>query len=472
MRIGAAITASIGRALAPIIKAAVPVMNARNTWALIREPFTGAWQKNAEIDNREALLAFAAVYACVSRIANDIGKLRIKLVEFDSSLGIWTEVGGPSPFWPVLRKPNRYQNRIQFLIEWVVMKLTHGNAYILKQRDARGVVNALYVLDSRRVRPMVATDGGVYYQISSDQLAGIPNGITVPAGEVIHDRGPTLWHPLFGVSPIYACGASATQGNRIQAHGVKFFENMARPSGQLTAPGTIDEVTALRLKADFEANFSGGNLGRLFVAGDGLKYEPMSIPANDAQLIEQLRWTAEDVARAFAMPLYKIGAGPVPTSNNVEALQQQYYTDCLQVLIESIELCLDEGLALGSVEGRTLGTELDLDGLLRMDSMTQIQVLSEGVKGGLVKPNEGRGKLGLRPVAGGDQVYLQQQNYSLAALAKRDARDDPFSTTAPAAPPAAPSAAPQPNSEAKALEAAAEFADELIRRFTLPEHAG
>ena len=66
----------------------------------------------------------------------------------------------------------------------------------------------------------------------------------------------------------------------------------------------------------------------------------------------------------------------------------------------------------------------------------------------------------------------QQQNYSLAALAKRDARDDPFSTTAPAAPPAAPSAAPQPNSEAKALEAAAEFADELIRRFTLPEHAG
>ena len=137
MRIGAAITASIGRALAPIIKAAVPVMNARNTWALIREPFTGAWQKNAEIDNREALLAFAAVYACVSRIANDIGKLRIKLVEFDSSLGIWTEVGGPSPFWPVLRKPNRYQNRIQFLIEWVAMKLTHGNAYILKQRDAR-----------------------------------------------------------------------------------------------------------------------------------------------------------------------------------------------------------------------------------------------------------------------------------------------------------------------------------------------
>ncbi|RXL37533.1 phage portal protein, partial [Citrobacter sp. AAK_AS5] len=77
---------------------------------------------------------------------------------------------------------------------------------------------------------------------------------------------------------------------------------------------------------------------------------------------------------------------------------------------------------LGSVEGRTLGTELDLDGLLRMDSMTQIQVLSEGVKGGLVKPNEGSGKLGLRPVAGGDQVYLQQQNYSLAALAKRDAR--------------------------------------------------
>jgi hypothetical protein len=89
----------------------------------------------------------------------------------------------------------------------------------------------------------------------------------------------------------------------------------------LTAPGTIDDVTAERLKTEWNQNFSRHNLGKLAVLGDGLKYEPMTIPAQDAQLIEQLKWTVEDVARAFSMPLYKIGAGAMPTNNNVQSLQ-------------------------------------------------------------------------------------------------------------------------------------------------------
>jgi hypothetical protein len=79
---------------------------------LIRESFTGAWQRNIEV-RAETLLTFHAVYACVTRIAQDIGKLRIKLVEQDSD-GIWTEVSSPA-FSPVLRKPNSYQNRIKFV---------------------------------------------------------------------------------------------------------------------------------------------------------------------------------------------------------------------------------------------------------------------------------------------------------------------------------------------------------------------
>jgi phage portal protein BeeE len=97
------------------------------------------------------------------------------------------------------------------------------------------------------------------------------------------------------------------------------------------------------------------------------------------------------------------------------------------------------------------GTEFDLDALLRMDTATQIQTYAEGVKGGLLKPDEGRAKLGYRPVEGGNAVYLQQQNFSLAALAKRDAQEDPFSTTQPTDPELA----------------AEEVADEENRRFAL-----
>ena len=73
-----------------------------------------------------------------------------------------------------------------------------------------------------------------------------------------------------------------------------------------------------------------------------------------------------------------------------------------------------------------MGTEFDTDNLLRMDSVTQVTAIKDAVGAGVMSPNEGRGKLDLKPVNGGESPYLQQQNYSLEALAKRDAQDDPF----------------------------------------------
>lgn len=414
-----------------------PVRYSSGLLGFIRESFAGAWQRNVTVDNNESILACAAVYSCITRIAYDIAKLRIRLVEQVD--GIWNEVERNSPFWPVLRKPNKYQTRIQFITAWLTSKLMFGNAYVLKERDARRVVVALHVLAPQLVTPLVTTAGDVYYRLGRDDLSGVgTTGVTVPASEIIHDRGVTLWHPLVGVSPLYACAAAATQGNRIQANSATFFENMSRPSGVLSGPGVIDDVTAKRLKDGWEANFTGGNTGRLAVLGDNLVYHAMTIPADDAQLIEQLKWTGEDIARAFGVPGYKIGVGTMPANNNVEALNQQYYDGCLQIYIESMELCLDEGLGLTNVQSATLGTEFDLDGLLRMDTAS----LAESLKNlaGIMKVDEQRKRLNLPAVVGGDTIYLQQQNYSLAALAKRDAQPDPFGkTAAPVADPVAPS---------------------------------
>jgi HK97 family phage portal protein len=427
----------------------------RGAWGWLSETFAGAWQAGVmQPDPLGALTAYGAVYACNARISNDIAKLQPRLMSLQPD-GTWLPAPGYSPYWKVLRRPNGFQNRIQFFAYWLICKLIHGNAYSLKARDGRGMVNALYLIDPRRVKPMVAPDGSVFYQIGGDDLAGVQaGGITVPASEVIHDRINCLWHPLVGISPLYACGMAATQGVRIQRNSAAFFENMSRPSGMLTAPGTIDDPTADRLKREWESNFGGSNLGRLAVLGDGLKYEPMTIPANDAQLIEQLKWTVEDVSRAFGMPLYKIGAGTMPTNNNVESLNQQYYDDCLQPHIEALELCLDEGLEVPT----GYAVELDLDGLLRMDSTAHIEMLTKAVGGAVMTPNEARARRNLPPVTGGNAVYLQQQNYSLEALSKRDARPDPFAKEAPSP---APAAAPAPEPAKSVDEGAAEFIERL-----------
>ncbi|EOP0116054.1 phage portal protein, partial [Escherichia coli] len=113
------------------------------------------------------------------------------------------------------------------------------------------------------------------------------------------------------------------------------------------------------------------------------------------------------------------------SSDNVEALEQQYYSQCLQTLIESIELLLDEALETGENES----TEFDVTTLLRMDSERRMKTLGDAVKNTLLTPNEARKRENLPPLAGGDALYLQQQNYSLEALSRRDAREDPFAST-------------------------------------------
>lgn len=438
----------ITRAAPPPLR---PVDNRGGWWGIIRESFAGAWQQNVEV-RIDTVLTYSAVYACISLIASDIGKLRLKLVAQDAD-GIWTETDNPA-FSPVLRKPNRYQNRIKFFENWITSKLIWGNTYVLKVRDGRGVVVALYILDPCRVTPLVSEDGSVFYQLNRDPLSDLYDSddvVTVPAREIIHDVMVPLFHPLVGVSPLYACGLAAVQGLRIQNNSAQFFGNGSNPGGILTAPGAISDETAKRLKEHWDQNYTGANVGKVAVLGDGLKYEAMAINAVDSQLIEQLKWTAETVCSCFHIPPYMIGVGAMPSYNNIEALNQQYYTQCLQGLIEMIELCLDEGLELP----RPYGTEFDIDGLLRMDTATQYKAIAEGIGGGFLAPNEGRRKLDLRPVKGGDTPYLQQQNFSLAALDERD-RNKPFAAPAPA-PAAAPADEPDEDPEDVAAELAVEI---------------
>jgi HK97 family phage portal protein len=430
----------------------------------LMEGFSGAWQKNIATESNENLLRFSAVYACINRIANDIATLRPMLME--RRAGIEVEVENSAvPFLQVLRRPNPYMTWVQFLAYWMTMKLIHGNFYAIKDRDARGVVVALYPVDSRLAKPMVAGDGSVYYAFSGDNLARIPAGeAMLPASEVIHDRMNCFWHPLVGVPPIDACAASGTHGIRIQNNSATFFQNMSRPSGHLAFAGKVDDEQLKLLKKQFEEGFSGGNLGRLLVTGGDAKYVAMTIPAEQAQLIEQLKWTVEDIARAFSVPLHKLQAGAAPTFSNIGALNQGYYDDALKVHIEAIEALLTHELGLPV----KYTVELELEGLLRMDPKTRAETMDALVKAGILAPNEGRAREGLLPVEGGDSPMIQQQNFSLAALAKRDAQEDPFGTAKPEPALPAPEDEEDPEEDDDAAEEEARaFLDTIAKGFEL-----
>ncbi len=427
------------------------VDNRGGWWPIIRESFAGAWQRNFTISPAD-VLTHPTVFACVTLIASDVGKMRLRLVQEDAD-EIWSPAESPA-FTPFLRKPNRYQTRIKFIEQWIISKLVWGNAYCLKQRDQRGVVVAGYILDPARVKPLVAEDGSVYYQLYRDLLAQIDDSETpfiVPASEIMHDPMYTLYHPLVGIPPLHACGLAATLGLKIQTNSTNFFGNNSSPGGVLTAPGFIKDETAKRLKDYWDANFTGDNVGKVAVLGDGLKYEAMAITADKSQLSEQWKDASEAIASTFHCPFHLVG-GPPPPYGNVQALTVQYFTQAIQSLAVQLEQVMDEGLELP----KPYGTQFDIDDLLWMDSQTMMTTIGLGVGAGVLKPNEGRKKLGYKPVKGGNTPYLQQQNYSLEALDKRDAKADPFAAGTP----------PQPALPPAAEDDEEDDADDSMKRFS------
>jgi HK97 family phage portal protein len=317
------------------------------------------------------------------------------------------------------------------------------------------------------VLPLVAPDGSVYYQLHRNDLGGArvtgsDSTVIVPASEIIHDTMVCLFHPLVGVSPIYACGLAATQGLAMQKSGTTFFTNGSRPSALVVAPAGMTAEQLTQAKTDWELFNGPGNAGKIaFVTAD-IKYTPLTMNAVDAQLIEQLKWTAETVCSCYHVAPYMIGVGDPPPYANVEPLLQQYYSQAIQSLLVNCEGSLDVGMGiLEPVNGTQYGTEFDITDLIFMDTATRTKAAIDSIHGGL-SFNEARKRYHyVGPVPGGESPLAQQQMFSLEALAQRDA-NDPFSKPTPA-PMAAPASNDLPPGQvaatvrhllAKALEAA------------------
>lgn len=399
---------SLKRSAATVEKSLSNVPVSRGWWPLIKEPFTGAWQRNKE-ERLDTLLNYPALYACVSRIATDIGKLPFALKSRNVK-GIWSEIDSPA-FSPVLRKPNHYQTGQQFREYWALSRLTQGNAYVLKERDQRGVVVGLYILDPCRVMPLVADNGEVFYQLYTDNLNLLPDGfdpLIVPASEIIHDRCICPFHPLIGLPPIAAAYLPALKNMRILRSSAEFFGNNAQPSGILSAPGAISDETAKRLSDHWNTNFTGENSGKVAVVGDGLAFVALGSKSVDAQMVEQLRYSDEQICQPFGIPPFKVGLGTIPSGLGVDAINQLYYDDALQSPIQAMETLLTEGL-----NAMPYKVDMDETVLMRMDAGKKADYHRTLIDGSIETINDARLEFNLPPLDGGDTVYMQQQDFPL-----------------------------------------------------------
>lgn len=360
----------------------------------------------------------APLESAISLIAGDISSLEPHLLQ-ENEDGTYTPIKN-SPIARVLRKPNEYQTRTDFLQGIVRDTILYGNAYAWADLDNRGQIRAMYPLRPRQVTPYILPNGDVYYSVGLTELEigeraeqRTQEKIMVPASQIFHHRIFTANHPLIGISPLYAIGGTTAMHAAIANNLAAFHENNARPGGLLIAPGGMKPESRDRLRQDFAKTFSGANTGRTAVLDFDAKYEPLPYTsASEQQAVELLRLSVEDVARALHIPLDML-LNQSGTTTSVEASQRHYYSRCLRVWIEGLEDRFDDFFGL---IGTDKEVEFELDDLFRAESLNRIERLVKGVQGGIYTPNEARKSEGLAPVDGGEGAYLQRQMTSMALL--------------------------------------------------------
>jgi len=386
------------------------------------------------------LLTFPAVYTSIDTISSDIARLPIKHYKLEQGKRVEVENSAPLR---VLDKPNGYQTRFDMMKQFVAAQLYRGNSYLFARRNRRYEIDELHVLFPDSVWPYRA-GGEVFYEVGAQPLAEIDVRRMLTTRECLHHRMFTLADPLLGITPLVAAALSTSAGMAIIRQSERFFNQMARPSGVLQTAGRLDPKKAQDIKDRWNSVYKGtqNNAGDVAVLEEGLEWKPLMMTSVDAQLIEQLRYTVEDVARVYRLPIFMLGDLTKVSYNSSEQLVRIYYSGCLVAHMVALE---DRFSQFFDMNGRTEWLEFDTDYLFRTEMVARIEALAKSVQGGIRTPNEARNIEGLNPVAGGDVIFMQQQMVPVEVLATRAdlTSKPPSNTPAPAPQPAALLPAPE-----------------------------
>jgi len=354
-----------------------------------------------------------------------------------------------------LRTPNKYQTRSDFMLNLVSNVLSDGNAYAVGYRNGRNEIIEMHLLGSKSTTPYIDPETkAVFYAVGDNPF--VDAEFLVPARDILHVKLYTPKHPLIGVSPIVNTAMAMQANNSITAHQANFFNNMRRPSGVLSSDMELTADQMKQLRQAWDEQSKSLNSGGVPILGYGMKWQPLSMSSQDAELAKAFNMSVEDIARAFRVPLPLVGDLRYGTYNNVEQLISMWLSTGLGFMLEHVELAFDKFFELGDNDN----IEFDPDTLLRTDFAGRIDGLTKGIQGGLYAPNEARRKMGLPKAENGDKPMVQQQMVPLG-WTEEQAR---LLAAAPPAPAPAPAAEPEKPLTDDELEEASLIATNFLRR--------
>lgn len=281
--------------------------------------------------------------------------------------------------------------------------LTWGNAFAEIEMNNRGDVRALWPLHPANVRVGRDQNGNIVYAYQDRSQS-----VILPSSRVFHVHGLAS-DGIVGYSPIQLARGAIGLGMATEKYGAGFFENGARPGGVLEHPGKLGDAAYKHLKDSFEERHKGlDNSQRLSILEEGMKYNAISIPPEDAQFLQTRKYQVSEIARLYRVPAHMIGDLDRATFSNIEQMSIEFVTYSLVPWLTRWQQAADRQL-LSVPERATYFTDFLEDALLRGETLARYQAYAIGRQWGWLSANDVRDREDMNRINGGD-VYFSPLN--------------------------------------------------------------
>lgn len=370
------------------------------------ETFFGGASKSAtgEVINQLAALRVAAVWACVTILAEDVAKLPWHVYRRQPDGG--KEIAEDHPLEALLQRPNDYQSSFEWKEQMMSALVLRRNAYAPIVRDWRGQPTALIPVNPDWASIFQAPDGQIFYKVAvqNQHLAAMLRSFPtmIPSEDMLHIRGMSL-NSLWGQSAIAsgrdAIGLALAQ----QALAAIFASNGTQLSGVLEVPQKLTKDSYERLKRSWkEARAGLNNAGETAILEQGAKFARMGMTSVDAEFIAARNFQVAEAARMFRIPLHKLGIAERSTNTTMAQAEQEYANNTVLSWVTRVEQKMNQ--TFGLFEDNAF-VEFDMSHFLRADITSRFNAYRTGIVGMFMEPNRARLAEGWGKIEGGDKLY-------------------------------------------------------------------
>jgi HK97 family phage portal protein len=370
--------------------------------------FQTVWGSGADIEllnpagvaiNQKTAFEIVAFFSAVSLISDTISTLPIDcLYRKDGEIYPFR----PRPVW--VDQPDVDNTRQAHYQQVLVSLLTDGNSFTRVFRDGNGEIVNLVVLDPLSVEIRRNALGRKMFIVTGEKEA-------LSSAEIVHITDLLEPGALRGVSRVTKLNNALGVASALQSYAATFFGSGATTSGVIEFPGPLlTKEQAQTLQEGFDSRHKGWKKAhKTGILSGGAVYKQTTVPNDSAQFLESRRFSVEEIARAFNIPLHMLGVPDTASYASVEQNAIQFVTHTLRPYVEKLEWAYTQLLPNPAY------IKFNVNGLMRGDYATRIQSYSVGSQAGFLSVNDIRRMEDMRSVLGGDAYRVPLANVNLSA---------------------------------------------------------